>query len=152
MPDKSSFDSGGPPPMPPMVGSKSREGAEGEEERRMDSQEAEDAERRSRMHHDHDSIGGRDGDRARAASTGPPPPPVHCWNPNYNQIEEWYSQFPKFAGGGKPFTCEAPDNAALACLPPLPVCPSLPLHVMPAKPCHPVIRHSSSLPPCRRQT
>lgn len=34
---------------------------------------------------------------------GPPPPPT-CWNPHYDQIEEWYELFPTFAGSGKPFT------------------------------------------------
>jgi hypothetical protein len=63
MPDKSSFNSGGPPPMPPS-----------------------------------------DFQHRVTAGMRPPPPPPSCWNPNYQQIKEWYSEFPKFAGQGKPFT------------------------------------------------
>ena len=69
MPDKSSFNSGGPPPMPPSVGER-----------------------------------------------GAPPPPT-CWNPHYDQIKQWYSAFPTFAGAGKPFTCKRDAFLAFPCVP-----------------------------------
>eukprot|EP01047_Picozoa_sp_COSAG01_P117976 COSAG01_NODE_46638_length_398_cov_0.866221_1_plen_70_part_01 len=46
-------------------------------------------------------------DPARTAIERPrlgKPPAPSCWNPHYDQIKQWYSQFPSFAGEGKPFT------------------------------------------------
>ena len=75
MPDKSSFSSKGPPPMPPSDSSEPAAGA----------------------------AAATATERTEGTARGAPPPPT-CWNPHYDQIEDWYSQFPSFAGAGKPFT------------------------------------------------